>query len=452
MKIIIVGCGKVGITLAERLNSEGHDITLIDKDGATLRTVADRIDVMGIEGNGVSYQTLVEADAKSADLLIATTDSDEQNMLCCLMARKAGDCHTIARIRDPEYYEEVGFIREELNLSMVINPELEASNEVARLIKYPSAIKIDSFAGGKVDLMKMVIPEGSPLDGMKVFEVTTKLKCRILICAVERGDEVIIPGGNFELKASDTLTFLGAHRQAIDFFKKAGIPNNIIKSILLIGGGKMTYYVAKAIEDTNISVKIIERDFATCQMLSEDIPKAMIINGDGTDQELLLDEGIETCDAIASFTGIDEENIMLSLYAGSLNSKAKMITKINRIGFDNVISTMNLGSVINPKIITADRIVTYVRAMQNTVGSNIETMSRIANGAEALEFKVSGESEVTNVPLSQLTLKPNLLVACINRGGRLIAPNGQDHIEKGDSVMIVTTQTGIDSLQDILGK
>lgn len=450
MKIIIVGCGKVGITLAERLNSEGHDITLIDKDGATLRTVADRIDVMGIEGNGVSYQTLLEADAKSADLLIATTNSDEQNMLCCLMARKAGDCHTIARIRDPEYVKEVEFIREELNLSMVINPELEASSEVSRLIKYPSAIKIDSFAGGRVDLMKMVIPEGSELGGMKVYEVNAKLKCRILICAVERGEEVQIPGGNFELKEGDTLSFLGDHRQALDFFKKAGIPNNNIKSLLLIGGGKMTYYVAKALEETNISVKIIERDFATCQVLSELIPKAMVINGDGTDQELLLDEGIENCDAIATFTGIDEENIMLSLYAGSLNPKAKMITKINRIGFDNIISAMNLGSVINPKLISADRIVTYVRAMQNTVGSNIETLSRIANGAEALEFKVSGVSEVTGIPLQNLTLKPNLLVAAIYRGGRIITPGGRDTIERGDSVMIVTTQTGIDSLVDIL--
>lgn len=450
MKIIIVGCGKVGITLAERLNSEGHDITLIDKDGATLRTVADRIDVMGIEGNGVSYQTLLEADAKSADLLIATTNSDEQNMLCCLMARKAGDCHTIARIRDPEYVKEVEFIREELNLSMVINPELEASSEVSRLIKYPSAIKIDSFAGGRVDLMKMVIPEGSELGGMKVYEVNAKLKCRILICAVERGEEVQIPDGNFELKEGDTLSFLGDHRQALDFFKKAGIPNNNIKSLLLIGGGKMTYYVAKALEETNISVKIIERDFATCQVLSELIPKAMVINGDGTDQELLLDEGIENCDAIATFTGIDEENIMLSLYAGSLNPKAKMITKINRIGFDNIISAMNLGSVINPKLISADRIVTYVRAMQNTVGSNIETLSRIANGAEALEFKVSGVSEVTGIPLQNLTLKPNLLVAAIYRGGRIITPGGRDTIERGDSVMIVTTQTGIDSLVDIL--
>lgn len=450
MKIIIVGCGKVGITLAERLNSEGHDITLIDKDGATLKTVADRIDVMGLEGNGVSYQTLVEADAESADLLIATTDSDEQNMLCCLMARKAGDCHTIARIRDPEYVKEVEFIREELNLSMVINPELEAASEVSRLIKYPSAIKIDSFAKGRADLMKMVIPEGSELNGLKVYEVNTKLKCRILICAVERDDEVIIPHGNFELKASDTLSFVGDHRQAIDFFKKAGIPNNNIKSILMIGGGKMTYYVTKALEETNINVKIIERDFATCQALSEALPKAMIINGDGTDQDLLLDEGIEKSDAIASFTGIDEENIMLSLYAGSLNPKAKMITKINRIGFDNVISTMNLGSVINPKLISADRIVTYVRAMQNTVGSNIETLSRFANGAEALEFKVSAESEITDVPLQQLKLKPNVLVACIYRGGKIITPNGQDRIEKGDSVMIVTTQSGIDSLTDIL--
>ncbi|MBP5385329.1 MAG: Trk system potassium transporter TrkA, partial [Lachnospiraceae bacterium] len=311
MKIIIVGCGKVGITLAERLNAEGHDITLIDKDAATLRTTADRIDVMGVEGNGVSYQVQMEAGIKQADLLIATTHSDEQNMLCCLIARKAGDCHTIARIRDPEYVKEVQFIREELNMSMVINPEREAASEVARLIKYPSAIKIDSFAKGRVDLMKLVIPEDCDLDGLKVYEVNTKLKCRVLICIVERDNEVLIPGGNFELHAGDRLSFVADHRQAQDFFKKAHVNNNTIKSLLLIGGGKMTYYVAKALEDTGISVKIIERDFKTCQTLSELLPKAMLINGDGTDQQLLMDEGIEQCGAIATFTGIDEENIML---------------------------------------------------------------------------------------------------------------------------------------------
>ncbi|MBR6451972.1 MAG: Trk system potassium transporter TrkA [Lachnospiraceae bacterium] len=450
MKIIIVGCGKVGITLAERLNAEGHDITLIDKDGATLRTVADRIDVMGLEGNGVSYQVQLEAGVKQADLLIATTHSDEQNMLCCLIARKAGNCHTIARIRDPEYIRELHFIQEELNMSMVINPELEAAREVSRLIKYPSAIKIDSFAKGRVDLMKLVIPEGSELDGLRVYEVNTRLKCRVLICIVERGGLARIPDGSFELQAGDHLSFVGDHKQSVDFFKKAHVQNNAIRSILLIGGGKMTYYVAKALEETGTSVKIIERDFGVCQKLSELLPKAMIINGDGTDQQLLLDEGIEQCDSIATFTGIDEENIMLSLYAGSLNPKAKMITKINRIGFDNVIHTMNLGSVINPKLISADRIVSYVRAMQNTLGSNVETLYRIAEGAEALEFKVGAGSPVADIELQNLTLKPGLLVACINRGGKILIPGGQDTIKAGDTVIIVTTQTGLNDLKDIL--
>ena len=450
MKIIIVGCGKVGVTLAERLNAEGHDITLIDKDAKTLRTVADRIDVMGMEGNGVSYQVQTEAGIKQADLMIATTGSDEQNMLCCLMAKKAGNCHTIARIRDPEYVKEVQFLREELNMSMVINPEREAALEVSRLIKYPSAIKIDSFAKGRVDLMKLVIPEGSELDGLKVYEVNAKLKCRILICIVERGEEVLIPDGSFELHAGDRLSFVGDHKQAQDFFKKAHVSGNVIKSILLIGGGKMTYYVAKMLEDTGISVKIIERDFTTCQYLSELLPHAMIIHGDGTDQQLLLDEGIEQCDAIATFTGIDEENIMLTLSAGSLNTKAKMLTKINRIGFDNVIRTMDLGSVINPQLISADRIVTYVRAMQNTVGSNIETLFQIAKGAEALEFKVETESEVTGVELQELNLKSDLLVTCINHGGKILTPGGSDMIQKGDTVVIVTTQKGLKDLTDIL--
>ncbi|MBO4901415.1 MAG: Trk system potassium transporter TrkA [Lachnospiraceae bacterium] len=450
MKIIIAGIGKVGITLAERLNAEGHDITLIDKDAATLRTVADRIDVMGVEGNGVSYQVQMEAGIRQADLLIATTNSDEQNMLCCLMARKAGDCHTIARIRDPEYVKEVQFLREELNMSMIINPEREAALEVSRLIKYPSAIKIDSFAKGRVDLMKLVIPENSELDGCKVFEVNTKLRCRVLICIVERGEEVLIPDGSFELHAGDRLSFVADHKQAQDFFKKAHVQNNSIRSILLIGGGKMTYYVAKTLEETGISVKIIERDFKTCQFLSEVLPKATIINGDGTDQQLLLDEGIEQCGAIATFTGIDEENIMLSLYAGSLNPKAKMLTKINRIGFDNVIRSMNLGSVINPQLISADRIVTYVRAMQNSMGSNIETLFQVAPCAEALEFRVERESEVTDIELQQLTLKPGLLVACIYRGGKVVIPGGQDSIRPGDSVVIVTTQRGLNDLTDIL--
>lgn len=450
MKIIIVGCGKVGTTLAARLNKEGHEVTIVDKDGQVLKTVADRMDVIGVEGSGVSFEVLREAGIQSSDLLIATTNSDEINMLCCLIAHKAGKCHTIARIRDPEYAKEIRYLREELNMSMVINPEKEAAMEASRLIKYPSVIKVDTFAKGRVDLMKLMIPEGSGLDNLKVMEVSTKLKCRILICVVERGSDVIIPDGNFVLQAGDRLTFVGRHREALDFFKKAGIPNNTIKSILMVGGGKVTYYLAKELEDIGINAKIIERNFERCKHLSETLPKAMIIHGDGTEQALLLEEGVEQTDAVASFTGIDEENVMLSLYAGSMNSDAKLITKINRIGFDNVIDRMNLGSVINPKTITADRIVTYIRAMQNSMGSNIETMYKVAEGAEALEFKVESESTVTGVPLQDLKLKQNLLVACINREGKIITPNGQDIIKKGDTVIVVTTQTGLNDLTDIM--
>ncbi len=451
MRIIIVGCGKVGATLAERLNKEGHEVTIIDKDGAVLRTMADRHDVMGVEGTGVSYEVLMEAGIEDADLMIATTHSDEINMLCCLIAHKAGRCHTIARIRDLEYVKEVHYIREELNMSMVINPEREAAMETARLLKYPSAIKVDSFAKGRVELMKLVIPKDSALHDLKVMEVGTRLNCRVLICVVERGSEVTIPDGNFVLKEGDRLTFVGQHKQAVDFFKKAGIPNNTVKSILMIGGGKLTYYLNKELEETGISVKIVERDFERCQRLSELLPQAMIINGDGTDQQILMEEGVDETDAVASFTGIDEENIMLSLYAGSMNQHAKLITKINRIGFENVIDSLNLGSVINPKMITADRIVTYVRAMQNSMGSNIETLYKLTEDAEALEFRVDGESAVTGTPLQELNLKEHLLIACIYRDGRILIPNGQDRILKGDTVIVVTTQSGLDDLMDIMG-
>lgn len=450
MKIIIVGCGKVGVTLAEQLNSEGHDVTVIDKDGSRLRTVTDHIDVMGVEGNGVSYQVQIDAGIQEANLLIATTDSDELNMLCCLIAKKAGDCHTIARIRTPEYVKEIRYIREELNMSMVINPELTAASEISRLIKFPSVIKIESFAKGRVELMKLIIPEDSVLHGIKVYEVSQKLHCNILICVIERGQDVIIPDGNFELHSGDKVSFVGRHREAQEFFKRAGIPNNTIKTAMLIGGGKVTYYLAKALEDTNISVKIIERDFARCQQLSELLPKAMIIHGDGSDQQLLLEEGIGETDAFAALTGFDEENIMLALYAASL-SKAKLITKINRIAFEDVINNMNLGSIIYPKLITADSIVRYVRAMQNSMGSNIETLYKIvANKAEAMEFRVERETTIVGIPLQELKFKPNLLVACINRNGKIITPNGQSTIEPGDTVVIVTTQTGLNDLKDIL--
>ena len=450
MKIIIVGCGKVGATLAEQLNREKHDITLIDSDSDVLQSISDSIDVMCVPGNGAVYQVQMEAGIEEADLLIATTNSDELNMLCCLIAKKAGNCHTIARIRNPEYSAEINYIREEMNLSLAINPELAAAREIARLLRFPSAIKIEPFAKGRIDLLKFRIPEYSVLDNMKVMDVVNKLKANVLICAVERGEDVVIPAGNFIMKTGDKISFIAPHAASAEFFKRAGIENNSVKTAMFVGGGKLTYYLAQSLADTKIKIKIIERDEERCRELSELLPKAMIIHGDGSDQQLLLEEGVTRTEAFASLTGFDEENIMLSLYVSS-QSNAKLITKVNKISFGSVIDSLNLGSVIYPKMLTADLILQYVRAMQNSMGSNVETLYKIvADKAEALEFRVSKDAPLLGIPLEKLQLKNNLLVACINRKGRIIMPRGKDTIEPGDTVIIVTTHTGLNDLGDII--
>ena len=451
MKIIIVGCGKVGSTLAEHLNQEGHDITIIDRHWEKLKYLSDRIDVLGVEGNGASIATQREAGVANSDILIATTSSDELNLLCCLIAKKAGSCQTIARIRDPEYYNEMRYIRDELNLSMVINPEQAAAAEIARIIKFPSAIKVDHFARGRVELIKLSIPEGSRLDGLRLTDMDSKLHCKVLICTVERGEEVLIPHGDFELKAGDFISFIAPHSVALAFFKAADAnTSGSVRSIMIIGGGMMSYYVAKRLEETKISVKIIEQDFERCQTLSEMLPQAVIINGDGTDKQLLDEEGIGVVDAVGNFTGIDEENILLSLYEREM-SKAKLLTKINRITFEEVIAGLNIGSIINPNSITSDNIVRFVRALNNSKGSNVETLYKIAKGrAEALEFYVRDDSRVVGKPLMELNLKPDVLIACITKGNKVITPNGQSIIEKGDSVVIVSAKRGLNDLEDIL--
>lgn len=451
MKIIIVGCGKVGTTLAEQLNRENHDITLIDTNEEAIQNISDSADVMGVTGNGAVYQVQMEAGIQDADLLIATTNSDELNMLCCLIAKKAGNCHTIARIRNPEYSSEIRYIREELNLSLAINPELAAAREIARLLRFPSAIKIEPFAKGRIELLKFLIPEHSLLNDMRVMDVVNRLKSNVLICVVERGNDVVIPDGNFVMKKGDKISFIASHQESADFFKKAGVDNNIVKSAMFVGGGKLTHYLCRLLEDTKIKIKIIERDEERCRQLSELLPKAMIIHGDGTDEQLLLEEGIRQTEAFASLTGFDEENIMLSLYASS-QSKAKLITKVNKIAFENVINSLNLGSLIQPKMLTAEIILQYVRAMQNSMGSsNIETLYKIAaDKAEALEFRVKEGSPVLGIPLEKLKLIDNLLVSCINRGGTIITPRGKDTVEAGDTVIVVTTHTGLNDLTDIL--
>ncbi len=450
MKIIIVGCGKVGATLAEQLNNEHHDIMLIDKSADVINSITERIDVMGVVGNGAVYKVQMEAGIQDTDLLIATTNSDELNMLCCLIAKKAGDCHTIARIRNPEYHSEINYIREELGLSLAINPEMAAAMEIARLLRFPSAIKIDTFAKGRIEILKFLVPDHSILHEIKVREVLSKLHCNVLICAIEHGSEVIIPSGDSVMVAGDKISFIASPAEANEFFKQAGIDNNAVRTAMLVGGGKITYYVAKLLESTKINVKILEQNMERCNELSELLPRAMVIHGDASNQELLLQEGIGQIDAFASLTGFDEDNIMLSLYAAS-QSKAKLITKVNRIAFENVIDSMNLGSVIYPKLITSETILQYVRAMQNSMGSNVETLYKIvADRAEALEFRVANEPSMVGIPLEKLELKNNLLVAFINRNGKFISPRGKDTLEEGDRVIVVTTVTGLNDLKDIL--
>lgn len=450
MQIIIVGCGNVGATLAEQLSQEGHNITVIDVNGSKVETVANRYDVMGIVGNGASFMVQNEAGIEEADLMIAVTASDELNLLCCLIAKKAGDCHTIARVRNPIYNKEIAFIKEELGLSMVINPERAAANEIARLLKFPSAIKIDTFAKGKVELLKCKVREGSVLAGKTLSDISSKMRCDVLICAVERGEEVFIPSGNFELQEKDIISVVASTKKANDFFKKIGMTTNRVKNCMIIGGGETTYYLAQQLLPMGIQIKILEQRKERCNELSELLPEAMIIHGDGTERNLLLEEGLVQAQAFITWTNMDEENIMLTLFAKSV-SEAKNVTKVHRIEYDEIIQSLDLGSVLYPKNITAEYILQYVRAMQNSIGSNIETLYQlIENKVEALEFRVQNETLMVGVPLKELELKENLLIACINRNGIIITPGGQDTIENGDTVIVVTTNRGFHDLKDIL--
>ena len=453
MNIIIAGCGKVGRALAEQLSREKHDITVIDRKPEAIQQITNIADVRGVVGNGASYEIQMDAGIDTADLMIAVTDADEVNLLCCLIAKKAGGCQTIARVRNPVYHHEIHHIKDELGLSMVINPEWAAAMEMARLLRFPSAIDIDTFANGRIELLRFQLEEQNPLCNNKIKDLHMLSRCEVLICIVERGNEVLIPSGEVELKAGDMISVVASPVNASRFFKTIGIETNQVKNTMIIGGGKISFYLAKRLLEMGIQVKIIEKDRDACERLCEILPKAMIINGDGTDRELLAEEGLAKAEGFAALTNMDEENVMLALYAKSM-SKAKKITKVNRNTFDTIIGSLNIGSLIYPKHITSETILQYVRAMQNSIGSNVETLYRLVDGnAEALEFVIKGKSEVTDIPLQELQLKPHILVCVINRKGKIIIPKGQDCIQEGDSVVIITTDCGAyKDIRDIMKK
>lgn len=450
MQIIIVGCGKVGCTLAEQLQEEDTDITLVDISQEKLTSLCDNVDAMGVLGNGASINVLMEAGVETADILIAVTGSDELNLLCCLIAQKAGHCQTIARVRNPIYSKEIGFIKERLGVTMFINPELAAAQEISRILRFPSALKIDTFARGRVELVKFEVLPEFHLDGMNISRLKEKFNCDILICTAESPDSVSIPGGDYVIHNSDILSVMAPPKNTASFFKKIGMKTSQVKNAIIIGGGTISYYLSQALIDMKIDVKIIEKDKDKCETLSELLPDATIINGDGTDRSLLMEEGLLQSEAFVTLTNLDEENVFLSLFAKSI-SQAKVVAKVNRLAFDDVIDSLDLGSVIYPKYITADSILQYVRAMQNTIGSNVETLYHILdNQAEALEFSICENCPAAGIPLSELPLKKNLLVGCINRHGSIRIPRGNDTIQPGDTVMIVTTNKGLRDISDIL--
>lgn len=451
MKIVIVGCGKVGTSIANQLNAEGHDIVVVDINHDAVTNLSESIDVMGVEGNGATYDVLVEAGAQTADLVIAAAARDEINLYTCLMAKAAGVKHTIARVRNPEYKNDLFRVKDQLGLSMAINPELTAANEISRLLRFSGALEIDTFSKGVVELIKVAIPQESIIANKKISQIDI-LKGKVRICSVERDGEVFIPNGDFIIQGGDRISVVSKAEVAAKFFKKISVAIGRSRDVFLLGGGKISFYLAEKLLGSGANVKIIDKNAARCHELSELLPDAIIIHGDCMDQDLLLSEGIEHADGVAALMDYDEENILISLYIKSV-SKAKIITKVNNASFDPILSNLDFDCVIHPKNITGEYIASYIRAMQNSLGSNVETLYRLnEDRVEALEFRVRNSSKVVGVPIQSLNLKDNLQIICINRHGKIILPQGSDVIMPEDFVVIITKHKGLSDLDDILDR
>ncbi|MBR7178636.1 MAG: Trk system potassium transporter TrkA [Oscillospiraceae bacterium] len=456
LSVIIVGCGKVGLTLVEQLSREGHDITVIDKDRELVESISGTYDVMGVVGNGASYSIQKEAGIENTDLIIAVTESDELNLLCCTVAKRVANCSAIARVRTPDYSHDVSYLQERLGLAMIFNPELESAKEAARMLSLPTALEVASFAHGQAELINFKIPKDNKLDGMKLWDMSKSIpadiETNVVICAVERGEEVHIPSGNFRLQCGDVVSFVSTRRIARKFLRSIGFKTRQVRSTMIVGGGRSSYYLAQELLQMGIAVKIIEKNRARCEELCELLPNATIINGDGSDEAFLREEGIEYAESFVALTGIDEENILLTIHARNV-SNAKVITKINRVTFRSAINTLDLGSVIYPRYITSEAIVAYARAKHNSMNSNVETLNYLCdNRVEAVEIRVNEASAVTGTMLKELKprMKKDILIASINRKGKILIPSGMDTIEPEDSVMVVTSHSGFSDIRDIL--
>lgn len=449
MNIVIVGDGKVGAALVEHLSQEGHDIVVIDRDSKIVEQMVNSYDVMGICGNGASYDVQMEAGVSSARLFIAATSSDELNILCCLIAKKVGAHHTIARVRNPDYLKQLPFIKEELGLSMIVNPEYDAANEIAKVLRFPNAINIETFSRGNVDLAELKINDGNPLCDMALTDIFGAFKTKILVCAVQRKADVFIPRGDFVLKSGDKIHITAPRGELVRFMKKLGIYKHRTKDIMIIGGGKMGYYLARQLSESGgYNVKIIEIDRDRCDELCTLLPDVNIINGDGTDRGILYEQGIESQDAFVALTTIDEENIISSMYASSLGI-SKTVAKVNRVSYQ-VLESIGMDSAFSSKAIAANRIIGYVRALENSGESSVQTLYKLVGGqVEALEFKITADFKNIGIPLKELDINNDTLIASIIRDNHVIFPDGNDSIEIGDSVIIVSKSKQFRSINQI---
>lgn len=449
MNIIIAGSGKVGETLIEQLSNENHDVVVIDTNPKVIEHMVNSYDVLGICGNAASYDVQMEAGAQSADVFISLCQSDELNILSCLVAKTAGVKHTIARVRNPDYNKQFPFFHNELGLSMTVNPEYAAAREIAKVLHFPSAINMESFAKGAVDLAEIKLSADNPLCDMALLDIQKKFRVKVLVCAVQRGTDVIIPRGDFILKSGDKVHITASRKELVKFMKALGIYRHKTKNIMIIGGGKMGYYLAKQLsENGGYSVKVIESDVNRCEVLSEALPLVQVINADGTDRDVLFEQGIENLDAFVALTTIDEENIISSMYASSLGI-IKTVAKVNRVS-SNVLQSIGMDSAFSSKSIAADRIVGYIRAIGNSGESSVQTLYKLVNGKiEALEFRITADFGRTGIPLKELKIHKDTLIASIIRGNTVIFPGGEDTIEIGDSVIIVSKSKQFRSINEI---
>jgi len=449
MKLVIVGAGKIGGTLVEKLSKEKHDVIIVDKDAKIVEQVVNRYDVMGVCGGGADRMILEEAGVADADFVIACTSRDELNILCCMLAKKLGAAHTIARVRDPEYFMEMEYMKGELDLDMWFNPELRTAQEIAEILSFPSAINVETFADGAAVMIEIKVKKENPMVGKTVMDLNRDLKVNILFSAVIRDNKVYIPRGDFVVQEGDVIHITASEKGITDFSKKTQTFRRRARSVFIIGGGKIAYYLAKELIASKVSVKIIEKDAERCEWLSEELPEATILHGDGTDHEVLDEEGIDKCNAVVTLTGMDEENVIVSLYA-TRKKVAKVVTKVDRPTIGQMVSHLGLDSVLSPRTVIASSIVRFVREIANEGKARINQLYKIHEKVEALEFPVTSSFGYKGVPLKELNIKKNFLVNGIVRDGEFIIPTGDSIFMEGDKVLVVTTEKNVSELEDII--